>query len=97
VALERRRDCGRDSNEKYLEVEMTGGSKGAVHDGGRRMVATHRVNGDADRKLFLLDGSDLPLPVKAAMRANPVRGFRLVALRAEARGGGAQRVVRPAL
>jgi hypothetical protein len=27
---------------------MTGGGKGAVHDGGRRVVATHRVNGDSD-------------------------------------------------
>jgi len=48
MALERRRDCGGDSNEQYLEVEMTGGGKGAVHDGGRRVVAAHRVNGDFD-------------------------------------------------
>jgi hypothetical protein len=49
MAVERRRDrCG-DSHEKYLEVEMTGGGEGAVHDGGRRVVATHRVNGDANR------------------------------------------------
>jgi hypothetical protein len=97
VAIERRRDrCG-SSNEKYLEVEVTGGGQGAVHDGGRRVVATHRVNGDADRKLFLFDGSDLPLPIKAAMRANPMRGLRLVTLRTEVGGGGSQRVVGAAL
>jgi hypothetical protein len=49
VALERRRNRGGRPNEKYLQVEMTGGGKGAVHDGGRRVVATHRINGDADR------------------------------------------------
>jgi len=48
VALECRRDCGGHSDEEYLEVEMTGGSKGTVHDGGRRVIATHRVNGDSD-------------------------------------------------
>jgi hypothetical protein len=84
--------CG-GSNKKNPEVEMTGGGKGAVHDGGRRVVATHRVNGDANRKLFLFDRSDLPLPIKAAMRANPMGGFRLVTLRAEVRGSGAQRVM----
>jgi hypothetical protein len=57
------------------------------------MVATHRVDGDANRKLFLFDGSDLPLSVKTAMRANPVRGLGLVALRTEVGGRGAQRVV----
>jgi len=49
VALERWRNRGGGSNQKYLQVEVTGGGKGAVHDGGRRVVATHRVNGDADR------------------------------------------------
>jgi hypothetical protein len=97
VALERRRNRGGGPNEKKLQVEMTGGGKSTVHDGGRRVVATHRVNGDANRKLFLFDRSDLPLPVKAAMRANPMRSFRLVALRAQIGGGSAQRIVRTAL
>jgi len=48
VTVERGRDRCWDSNEKYLEVEMAGGGKSAVHDGGRRVVATHRVNGDAN-------------------------------------------------
>src|SRR6185503_3085385 len=97
VTVERRRDRGGDANEEYPEVEVTGGSKGAVHDGGRRVVATHRVNGDANRKLFLFDGSDLTLPVKAAMRANPMRGLRLVTLRTQIGGSRAQRVVRATL
>jgi hypothetical protein len=46
-----------------------------------------------NRRSLLLDGSDLPLPVKAAMRANPMRSFRLVALRAQIGGGCAQRIV----
>jgi hypothetical protein len=50
MTLERRHECGGDSNEQDLKVEMTGGGKGAVHDGGRRVVATHRVNGDADHR-----------------------------------------------
>jgi hypothetical protein len=49
-----------------------------------------------NRRSLLLDGSDLPLPVKAAMRTNPMRSFRLVALRAQIGGGGAQRIVRTA-
>jgi hypothetical protein len=57
------------------------------------MVATHRVNGDANRKLFLFDGSDLPLSVKTTMRANPVRCLRLVTLGTEVGGRGAQRIV----
>jgi hypothetical protein len=48
VALECQRDRGGNSDKEYLQVEMTGGGKGAVHDGGRRVVATHRVNGDFD-------------------------------------------------
>jgi hypothetical protein len=48
VVLERQRDRGGDSDKEYLQVEVTGGGKGAVHDGGRRVVATHRVDGDAN-------------------------------------------------
>jgi len=49
VAFERWRNRSGGPNEKDLQVEVTGGGKGTVHDGGRRVVATHRVNGDADR------------------------------------------------
>jgi hypothetical protein len=31
-----------------LNVKVTGGGDGAIHDRGRRMVAAHRINGDAD-------------------------------------------------
>src|SRR4030095_12709012 len=98
VCVTIKRRCNRygGSNQEYLEVEMTGGGKGAVHDGGRRMVATHRVNGDAnhlDAGSLLLNRPHLPLPIKAAMGTNPMRGLRLVTLRTEVGGRGAQRVV----
>jgi hypothetical protein len=48
VALERRRNRGRRPDEEYLQIEMTGSGEGTVHDGGWRVVATHRVNGDFD-------------------------------------------------
>jgi hypothetical protein len=44
-------------------------------------------------KSLLLNRPHLPLPIKAAMRANPMRGLRLVTLRTEICGGGAQRIV----
>jgi len=50
-----------------------------------------------NRRLLLFDGSDLALPIKAAMRANAMRSFRLVALRAQVGGGSAQRIVCAAL
>jgi hypothetical protein len=61
------------------------------------MIAAHRVNGDANQMLFLVDGPDLPLPVVAAMRADAMRRLRLVALRAETGRRRAQGVVRAAL
>jgi len=48
VTLERWRNRGGGSNQNYLQVEVTGGGNGTVHDGGRRVVATHRINGDSD-------------------------------------------------
>jgi hypothetical protein len=100
VSVERGLDSCGDSHERYLELEMTGGCEGAVHDGGWRVIATHRVNGDANHvraELLFLHCTNLSLPVKAAMRANSMRRLRLVTLRTEVGGGGSQRVVGAAL
>ena len=47
--------------------------------------------------LFFVDGTNLALPVEAAVRTHPVRRLRFVALRTEIRGHGRERVVRAAL
>jgi len=101
MRVERLLDPGGDADECNLDVEMARGSDRAVHDRRRRMVAAHRVNGDADHRertgSLLVDGADLALAVIPAMRADPVGRLRLVALRAQAGRGRAQRIVRAAL
>ena len=60
----------------------------------------HRIDGDADHLgsgLLLINRPDLPLAIVPAMRADAMRSLRLVALRAQAGGGGPQRIVRAAL
>ena len=51
-------------DERNLRVEMTRGGHGAVDDGRRRVVTTHRVNGDADHegKWVLTPDSQFPIP-----------------------------------
>ena len=81
------------------EAEMTGRPPGRRRRWAGRMIAAHRVDGDAHaaRCLFFVDGANLALAVVAAVRAHAVRGLRLAALRAGARRGRLQRVVRAAL
>jgi hypothetical protein len=90
---------------------MPGRREGAVDDVGGRVIAAHRIDGDAAgsgrvgslshvasrRTLLLVDGTDLSPPVVSAVRTYAVRRLRFVTLRARARAGRSERVVRPAL
>ena len=48
MRIERLLDPAGNADEGNLDVEVSGGSDGAVHDRRRRMVAAHRVNGDGN-------------------------------------------------
>ena len=97
VRLERRVERVGRTDEGHLHREMTSGGYRAIDDHRRRMIAAHRVNGDPDQTLFLVDRPHLALVVIPAVRADAVRRLRLVALRAETGGRRAQRVVRAPL
>ncbi len=100
----------RAADEVDTEPEIARGRDGAINGMRRRMIAAHRVNryAHADRVKLIggsfesvdsvfVDGTDLARAIVAAVRAHAVRGLRLAALRAQAGGGGRQRVVRAAL
>ena len=90
----------RAANQRYRHGEMPRCRHSPVDDDRRRVVATHRVNGDADhrfRELLFVHRSDLPLPVKPTVGTDAMWRLRFMALRAQPRRGRSQRIVRAPL
>src|SRR4051812_5923813 len=79
-------DGRRRADQGDLNRQVTRSRDGAINRRSGCVVAAHRVNGDANQTLFLVDCPDLALVVIAAVRADAVRRLGLMALRAQVGG-----------